>query len=130
MKSDIIITTAQIPGRKAPVLITSEMIARMKMGSVIVDLAASTGGNTELTKNDEVVETNGVKIIGNSRLPSSMPSDASKVYGKNIINFLQLLLASGSYQANMEDDIVKGTLIASKGSVVNERLLQLLKPSI
>ncbi len=129
-KSDIIITTAQIPGKKAPILITSEMIASMKKGSVIVDLAAATGGNTELTRNDETVDAGGVKIIGNSRLPSAMPSDASKVYGKNMTNFLQLLLSTGSYQANLDDDIVKGTLIASGGSVVNERLLQLLKPSI
>lgn len=129
-KSDIIITTAQIPGKRAPILITAEMISTMKKGSVIIDLAASTGGNTERTKNDETVEVDGVKIIGNSKLPSSMPSDASKVYGKNIINFLQLVAASGSYQANLEDDIVKGTLIASQGRVVNERLLQLLKPSI
>jgi NAD(P) transhydrogenase subunit alpha len=129
-KSDIIITTAQIPGKRAPILITAEMISTMKKGSVIVDLAASTGGNTERTKNDETVEVDGVKIIGNSKLPSSMPSDASKVYGKNIINFLQLVASTGSYQANLDDDIVKGTLIASHGQVVNERLLQLLKPSI
>ena len=91
-KSDIIITTAAIPGKKAPVLITAEMIAGMKNGSVIIDLAASTGGNTAYTKNDETVVVNGVSIVGNSSLSSNMPSDASKLYGKNIYNFLQLIM--------------------------------------
>ena len=92
-KADIIITTAQIPGKKAPILITEEMIRSMRRGSVIVDLAASTGGNTPLTKNRDTVEFEGVKIIGDSNLPATMPSDASKLYGKNILNFLQLIIS-------------------------------------
>ena len=91
-KSDIIITTAQIPGKPAPILITTEMLNTMKNGSVVIDLAAATGGNTSVTKNEETVKYNGVSIVGDSNLPASMPYDASKMYGKNIINFLQLII--------------------------------------
>ena len=109
-KSDIIITTAQIPGRKAPILISEEMIMTMRRGSVIVDLAASTGGNTPLTKDREVVEVNGVRIIGDSNLPGTMPSDSSKLYGKNILNFIQLLLdKEGNLIEEPVDDLVIGT---------------------
>ena len=117
-KADIIITTAQIPGKKAPVLITKQMIENMKHGSVIIDLAAATGGNTELTKNDETVINNGVSIVGNSSLASSMPYDASKLYGKNILNFLQLIIdKEGKLNLNFEDDLVKGTCIAHDGKI-------------
>ncbi len=122
-KSDIVITTAQIPGRKAPVLVTKEMIEAMRAGSVIVDLAAVTGGNTELTKNDEIITHNGVTIIGNSALPASMPADASKMYAKNVFNFLKLIIdKEGALNLNFEDDLVKGTAIAHGGNIVNERV--------
>ena len=122
-KADIIITTAQIPGKKAPVLITTEMIDKMKSGSVIIDLAASSGGNTELTVDETTVVHNGVSIIGNSRLPSSMPYDASKLYGKNIMNFLQLMIdKEGQLNVNFSDDLVKGTCITHNGEVVNSRI--------
>ncbi|MEO5943084.1 MAG: Re/Si-specific NAD(P)(+) transhydrogenase subunit alpha [Ferruginibacter sp.] len=122
-KADIIITTAQIPGKKAPVLITDEMMAAMKNGSIIIDIAAATGGNTSQTKNDETVLYNGVSIIGNSKLPSNMPSDASKLYGKNILNFLQLIVGKeGELNLNFEDDLVKGTCIAHGGRITNERI--------
>ncbi|MEO8721358.1 MAG: Re/Si-specific NAD(P)(+) transhydrogenase subunit alpha [Ginsengibacter sp.] len=112
-KSDIIITTAQIFGKEAPVLITEEMISKMKNGSVIVDIAAATGGNTTLTKNEETVNFNGVTIVGNSNLPATMPFDASKMYGKNISNFLKLILdKDGNLNLNLEDDLVKGTLVS------------------
>jgi len=112
-KSDIVITTAQIFGKKAPVLITESMIAAMKNGSVIIDIAAATGGNTEVTKNDETVMYKGVTIVGNSNLPSTMPFDASKLYGKNICNFLQLIIdKEGKLNMNLEDELVKGTLIS------------------
>jgi NAD(P) transhydrogenase subunit alpha len=108
-KADIVITTAQIPGKKAPILVSEEMLKTMREGSVIVDLAASTGGNTPYTKDRETVVFNGVKIIGDSNLPATMPSDASKLYGKNIINFLQLITdKEGNLSINMEDDLVKG----------------------
>jgi len=125
-KSDVIITTAQIPGRKAPVLITKETIAAMKPGSVIVDLAASTGGNCELTKNNETVVVNGVSIIGNSNLPSTIPSDASKMFGKNVITFLKLILKDGQINLNFEDDLVKGTCITHNKEIVNEKLKEAL----
>lgn len=108
-KADIVITTAQVPGKKAPILITEEMLKSMREGSVVVDLAASTGGNTPVTKDRETVVFNGVKIIGDSNLPATMPSDASKLYGKNIINFLQLITdKEGNLHLNWEDDLVKG----------------------
>ncbi len=128
-KSDIIITTAQIPGRQAPVLITKAMIEDMRAGSVIVDIAASTGGNTELTKNDETVVHNGVSIIGDSFLPCQMPSDASKLYSKNVLNFLKLIIdKDGNLNLNYEDDIVAGTCVAKEGKIVNERVLSFMNP--
>ncbi|HUS02559.1 MAG TPA: Re/Si-specific NAD(P)(+) transhydrogenase subunit alpha [Chitinophagaceae bacterium] len=125
-KADIVITTAQIPGKKAPVLITTEMMGKMKNGSVIVDLAAATGGNTELTKNAESFSHNGVTIVGNSNLPATMPSDASKLYGKNILNFLQLIIdKEGKLNLNFEDDLVKGTCMAHDGKITNEKVREL-----
>ncbi len=126
-KADIIITTAQIPGKKAPVLITAAMIAAMKNGSVIIDLAAATGGNTELTKNNETIIYNGVSIVGNSFLAATMPSDASKLYGKNIVNFLQLIInKEGNLNLNFEDDLVKGTCVVHGGVVINEKVSMLM----
>jgi NAD(P) transhydrogenase subunit alpha len=122
-KADIVITTAQIPGKKAPILVTEEMINNMRNGSVIVDLAAATGGNTPFTKNNETTSHNGVTIIGNSSLQSTMPSDASKVYGKNVLNFLQLIMdKDGKLNLNWEDDLVKGCCITHNGEVVHERV--------
>ena len=109
-KSDIVITTAQIPGRKAPILVSEEMLKTMKRGSVVIDLAASTGGNTPVTKDRETVLYHGVTIIGDSNLPATMPSDASKLYGKNILNFMQLLLdKDGNVIQEVKDDLVIGT---------------------
>lgn len=126
-KSDIIITTAQIPGKKAPILITKEMIEDMRAGSVIIDIAAATGGNTDLTINNQTVTHNGVAIIGNSALAANMPSDASKLYSKNVLNFLKLIISKeGAMNLNWEDDLVKGTCIAHDGKIVNERVQSLL----
>lgn len=123
-KADIVITTAQIPGKKAPILITEEMLNGMKNGSVIIDIAAATGGNTPFTKNNETVVYNGVSIIGNSNLPASMPSDASKLYGKNVLNFLQLIITKeGTINLNWQDDLVKGSCITHEGKVVHERVV-------
>ena len=125
-KSDIIITTAQIPGKPAPILVTTEMLDKMKNGSVIIDLAAATGGNTSMTKNEEIVKYNGISIVGNSMLASSMPYDASKMYGKNIINFLQLIIdKEGKLNLNFDDDLVKGTCIVHDGKIVNEKVANL-----
>jgi NAD(P) transhydrogenase subunit alpha len=122
-KADIIITTAQIPGKKAPILITEEMLNLMQEGSVIIDLAAATGGNTPFTKNDETVIVNGVRIVGNSNLQATMPSDASKLYGKNVLNFLQLIITKdAAINLNWDDDLVKGSCITHNKEVVHERL--------
>lgn len=126
-KADIIITTAQIPGKKAPILITKEMINDMRAGSVIIDLASITGGNTALTINDKTIVEHGVSIIGNSALAATMPADASKLYSKNVLNFLKLIIdKDGALNLNWEDDLVKGTAIAHGGKIVNERTESLL----
>jgi len=126
-KADIIITTAQIPGKKAPILITDAMLKSMKPGSVVIDLAAATGGNTAVTKNNETIVYEGVTILGNSNLASDMPSDASKLYGKNILNFLQLIITKeGALELNFEDDLVKGCCMAHEGAVANERVAALI----
>lgn len=120
-KSDVIIATAQIPGRKAPLLISEATLKTMKPGSVVVDLAASSGGNCAGSKNGNTVVKHGITIIGESNLPSSMPADASKMFGKNIVNFLKLMIdKEGSLHLNFEDDIVKGTCLTHNGEVVNE----------
>jgi NAD(P) transhydrogenase subunit alpha len=125
-KSDIIITTAQIPGRKAPILITKAMIEDMRAGSVIIDIASVTGGNTDITEDNKTVMHNGVAIIGNSALAATASSDASKVYSKNVLNFSKLIIdKDGGVNLNFEDDIVKGTAITHGGKIVNERVLAL-----
>ena len=125
-KSDIIITTAQIPGRKAPILITKAMIEDMRAGSVIIDIASVTGGNTDLTENDRSVMHNGVTIIGNSALAATTAADASKLYSKNVLNFAKLIIdKDGGLNLNYADDIVQGTVIASEGKIVNDRVLAL-----
>lgn len=126
-KADIVITTAQIPGKKAPLLVSEDMLKQMRNGSVVVDLAAATGGNTAVTKNNETIIYNGVSITGNSNLPSDMPFDASKMYGKNIFNFLSLIIdKDGKLQLNFEDDLVKGTCITHNGTIINEKVKNLL----
>ena len=130
-KSDVIITTAQIPGMKAPILITKAMIEDMRPGSVIIDIASVTGGNTDLTENDKTVMHNGVAIIGNSALAATTPADASKLYSKNVLNFAKLIInKDGGITLNFEDDIVKGTCIATGGKIVNERVGSLVKTAV
>ena len=123
IKADVIITTAQIPGRKAPVLITEDILDKMKPGALIIDMAASTGGNTARTKDNETVVYNQVSIIGDSNLPAGMPADASKLYGKNVLNFLALIVSKeGALNLNFEDDLVKGACVVHQGEIVNERV--------
>jgi len=127
IKADVIITTAQIPGKPAPHLITEDALNKMKHGSVIIDLAAATGGNTSKTMNNQTIQYNGVTIVGNSNLASQMPSDASKLYGKNIFNFLQLIISNeGAINLNFDDDLVKGTCITHNGEVINEWVKRLI----
>ncbi len=126
--ADIVITTAQIPGKKAPVLITEEMIRNMRSGSVIMDLAAATGGNTPFTKDFETVLRQGVSIVGNGSLQSTMPSDASKLYGRNILNFLQLIIdKENNLHIDWQDDLVAGSCITHNGQLVNEKVKSLLQ---
>jgi len=123
VKSNVVICTAQIPGRQAPLLIKKTTVDEMLPGSVIIDLAASTGGNCEITRNNEVTEYNQVTIVGNSNYPTEMPSDASKMFGKNMLNFIKLILnEDGSLNLNFEDDLVKGTCITHDKEVINDRV--------
>ena len=123
IKADIVITTAQIPGKKAPVLISKEMIASMKKGSLIIDLASATGGNTALTKNDETILAGGIRIIGNSNLSASMPSDASRLYARNLLNFLQLIIdKDNKINLNYQDELVNGCCITRNGELVHEKI--------
>jgi NAD(P) transhydrogenase subunit alpha len=123
-KQDIVITTALIPGRKAPVLVTAEMIATMKPGSVIVDLAAEQGGNTPLTKADEVVNANGVTIMGYTNLPARLASDTSSLYARNLFNFVSLIVdkKTGALALNWDDEIVKGAGLTRDGEIVHPSL--------
>jgi NAD(P) transhydrogenase subunit alpha len=121
-KADIVITTAQIPGKKAPVLVSAAMLDRMRTGAVIVDLAAATGGNTELTKDNSTIQHKGITIIGNSNLAATMPADASKLYARNMYNFLQLVIRNGQLAPDFQDDIVQGGCITHNGAIVNERV--------
>ncbi|HEY2835228.1 MAG TPA: Re/Si-specific NAD(P)(+) transhydrogenase subunit alpha [Rhizomicrobium sp.] len=120
-KQDIIITTALIPGRKAPVLVSEAMIQTMKPGSVIVDLAAEAGGNTPLTKANEVYEVHGVTIMGYTNLPGRLAVDSSSLYARNLFNFVSLLVdkKTGSLAIDWNDEIVKGALVAKDGEVTN-----------
>jgi NAD(P) transhydrogenase subunit alpha len=120
--ADVIICTAQIPGRKAPLLVTQDTLENMKKGSVVVDLAASTGGNCAMTENNKTINHHGITIIGDSNLASSIPSDASKMFGKNMTNFLALIVKEGELNLNFEDDLVEGTCISHEGVVKNERV--------
>ncbi len=125
-ESDVVITTAAVPGKKAPVLVTAEMVEQMAPGSVIVDLGIERGGNCELTEPDRVVEKHGVTLIGLMNLPGSMPYHASQMYAKNIATFLQHIAKDGSIALDSEDEILRETLLTRDGSVVNPRVLELL----
>ncbi len=124
--NDVVITTAVVPGKKAPVLVTAEMVRGMAPGSVIVDLAAERGGNCELTRADEVVVDQGVTILGPTNLPSTVPYHASQMYAKNITTFLLHLAKGGSVKLDMSDEITRDTLVANSGEVVNPRVRQAL----
>ena len=113
-KSDIIITTAQVRGRKAPILLPKETVDKLKKGSVIVDLATSTGGNCELSKDNEVIDYNGVTIVGSSNLADRMPEDASFLYSTNIFNFLKMLVKEGEVNFDLENEIIRGAWFTHK----------------
>ena len=121
-ESDVVITTAVVPGKKSPILVTKEMVAGMAPGSVIVDLAAERGGNCELTRAEEVISVNGVTIVGSINLASTVPYHASQMYAKNLANFLVHMVKDGKMQMNMEDEITRSTLLTNQGEVVNSRV--------
>jgi len=120
--NDVVITTAVVPGKKAPVLVTADMVRGMAPGSVVVDLAAERGGNCELTRPDEVVVERGVTILGPTNLPSTVPYHASQMYAKNMTTFLLHLVKDGAVKVDATDEITRDTLITQRGEVVNPRV--------
>jgi H+-translocating NAD(P) transhydrogenase subunit alpha len=124
---DVVITTAAVPGRKAPILVTADMARVMSPGSVIVDIAAERGGNCELTVAGETVVDHGVTIIGAMSLPSTVPNHSSQMYGRNIVTFLKnMMTKEGALNIDTNDDITRDTLVVRDGQVVNPRVLELL----
>ena len=121
-QSDVVITAAVIPGKKSPVLVTKEMVQRMALGSVIIDLAAERGGNCELTKPDQTVVEHGVTIIGEFNLAGAVPYHASQMYARNVSAFLVHLVKEGKVQLNLSDEIIRETLVTQRGEVVNARV--------
>ena len=128
-KSDVVITTAAVPGRRAPLLVTGDMVKAMRPGSVIVDLAAETGGNVELTEAGKDLDVGGVTIIGTRNVPSTMPLHASQLFARNVMNLLLHLVKDGAITLDFQDEITKGSCVTHGGEVVNERAKQLLAPA-
>lgn len=125
--ADIVITTALIPGRPAPLLITKSMVETMKPGSVIMDLASENGGNCELTKKDEITEIHQITIDGTSNIPGTMPVHASELYSKNILAFLTYLIKDKKLTLDLEDEIISGALFTTDGKVTDKPTLKALK---
>ena len=126
-QSDVVITTAAVPGKQAPILVSEEMFASLRPGSVIVDLAAEKGGNCALTEAGKRVVRNGVTVIGPTNLPSEVPVHASQMYSKNVSAFLGEILKDGSLHLDLEDEIVRGTLVAREGRLVHPAVIEALK---
>jgi NAD(P) transhydrogenase subunit alpha len=125
--ADVVITTAAVPGRRAPILITKDAVAAMGAGSVIVDLAAETGGNCELTTSGETIVTpNGVTIIGTTNLPSTVPADASRLYSKNVQTLLEYFITDAAIALDMSDEIIAGTTLVHDGTIVHKPTLDAL----
>jgi NAD(P) transhydrogenase subunit alpha len=125
-EQDVVITTAAVPGKKAPILLTKEMVQGMPPGSVIVDIAAERGGNCELTRCGETIVEHNVTIIGPANLPATVPYHASQMYAKNITTFLAHLVKEGKLELDLEDEITSGTLITRSGEVVHAGVRELL----
>jgi NAD(P) transhydrogenase subunit alpha len=129
-ESDVVITAAVVPGKKPPLLVTREMVHRMAPGSVIVDLAAERGGNCEVTRSGEVVEEQGVSVIGQINLAASVPYHASQMYARNLTAFLLHIFRNGQAAPDLEDEIARETLVCRGGDIVNPRLRQLFAPAV
>jgi H+-translocating NAD(P) transhydrogenase subunit alpha len=125
--NDVVITTASIPGRRAPLLVTASMVKSMHRGSVIVDMAAESGGNCELTRPGQVIEVDGIWIDGTSNIPSTVALHASQLYARNITNLLQYLDGEGQLKLDFEDEITKGCCVTHAGQVVNERARHIME---
>ena len=125
-KSDVVITTAAVPGRKAPLLVTGDMVKGMRPGSVIVDLAADTGGNVELTQPGKELDVGGVTIIGTRNVPSTMPLTTSQLFARNVANLLLHLVKNGAISLDFQDEITKGACVTHGGEIVNERAKQMV----
>jgi NAD(P) transhydrogenase subunit alpha len=125
--ADVIITTAQVPGRRAPLLVTKEAVEGMKRGSIIIDLAGSTGGNCALSQADVTVERDGVTILAPTNLPATVPVHASQLYSRNVTSFLSPLIKDGQLQLDMNDDIVGPSCVTHNGEVVNQRVAAALQ---
>lgn len=125
-QQDVLITTAAVPGKKAPILVTAEMASAMAPGSVIVDIAAERGGNCELTRPGETVQHQGVSILGPLNLASTAPYHASQMYGSNITAFMKLMVKNGALNINRDDEIIRETLVTYRGEVVNARVAELM----
>jgi NAD(P) transhydrogenase subunit alpha len=125
-ESDVVITTAAIPGKKAPVLITGEMLQAMAPGSVVVDLAAERGGNVDVTRAGETVEVHGVKVIGPLNLAATVPYHASQMYARNVTAFVQNFVKKGVVNLSAEDEIVRDTMVTSGGDVSSPALRERL----
>ena len=128
-KSDVVITTAAVPGRRAPLLVTADMVKGMRPGSVLVDLASETGGNIELTEAGKDVDVAGVTIIGTRNVPSTMPLHASQLYARNVANLLLHLVKDGAINLDFADEITKGSCVTHGGEIVNERAKQAVSAS-
>ena len=126
-EADIVITTALVPGRKAPVLVTEEMVKNMRPGSVVLDMAVEFGGNCEVSEKGKTVKKYGVTIIGEPNLPSLVPNHSSEMYSKNLLSLITHIGKEGKVELNIEDEIVKGSLITYKKEVVNPRVKELIK---
>ena len=124
--ADVIVTTAQVPGRRAPLLITEAAVNGMKRGSVVIDLAGATGGNCALSKADETVELNGITILAPTNLAATVPVHASQLYSRNLTAFLSLLIKDGQLQIDMNDDVVGPSCVTHQGQVVNKRIASIL----
>ena len=125
-KSDVVITTAAVPGRRAPLLVTSDMVKGMRAGSVVVDLAAETGGNVELTQPGKEIDVDGVTIFGTRNIPSTMPLTTSQLYARNVANLLLHLVKDGAINLDFTDEITKGACVTHGGEIVNERAKQMV----
>jgi len=125
--SDVVISTALVPGQQAPLLITEDAVKAMKPGSVVVDLAAEKGGNCELTEADRDVVKHGVTLIGHTNLPGEIPAHASQMYAKNLTTFLKHLAPEGELVLDMEDEITRGALLAHEGAITNDRVKALVE---